>query len=56
LFTYGLAATKELHTKVKYHESSILNMQSRIVNIQSHILNQQMTLNSLIARIEALEK
>jgi len=55
VFVYGLAATKELHTKVKYHESSILNMQSRIVNLESSILNQQTIINSLISRIEALK-
>ena len=48
VLVYGLAAIKELHTKVKTQESSI-------VNLQSSILNQQTTLNSLIARIEALE-
>ena len=48
VFVYGLAAIKELHTKVKTQQSSI-------VNLQSNILNQQTTLNSLIARIEALE-
>ena len=55
IFVYGLAAIKELHTKVKIQKSSILNIQSRIVNIQSSILNQQTTINSLITRIEALK-
>jgi hypothetical protein len=41
VFVYGLAAIKELHTKVKAKEISILNRQAII--------------NSLIARIEALE-
>ena len=41
VFVYGLAAIKELHTKVKAKEISILNRQAII--------------NSLITRIEALE-
>jgi hypothetical protein len=41
VFVYGLAAIKELHTKVKAKEISILNRQAII--------------NSLMARIEALE-
>ena len=39
IFTYGLAAVKELHTKVKAQEANILDQQ----------------LNSLITRIETLE-
>ena len=41
VFVYGLAAIKELHTKVKAQETSILNRQAII--------------NSLTSRIEALE-
>ena len=41
VFVYGLAAIKELHTKVKANEISILNRQAII--------------NNLITRIEALE-
>jgi hypothetical protein len=41
VFVYGLAAIKELHTKVKAKELSILNRQAII--------------NNLITRIEALE-
>ena len=48
VFVYGLAAIKELHTKVITQESSI-------VNLQSSILNQQTIINSLITRIEALK-
>ena len=39
IFTYGVAAIKELHTKVKAQEANILDQQ----------------LNSLITRIETLE-
>ena len=48
VFIYGLAAIKELHTKVKTQESSI-------VNLQTSILDQQTIINSLIARIAALK-
>ena len=48
IFVYGLAAIKELHTKVKTQESSI-------INLQASILNQQTIINSLIARIAALK-
>jgi hypothetical protein len=42
VFVYGLAAIKELHTKVKVQESTILN--------------QKNIISSLLARIHALEK
>ena len=42
VFVYGLAAIKELHTKVKAQESTILN--------------QKNIISSLLARIQALEK
>jgi hypothetical protein len=42
VFVYGLAAIKELHTKVKAQESTILN--------------QKNIINSLLARVQALEK
>jgi hypothetical protein len=42
VFVYGLAAIKELHTKVKAQESTILN--------------QKNVISSLLARIQALEK
>jgi hypothetical protein len=42
VFVYGLAAIKELHTKVKAQESTILN--------------QKNIISSLLARIHALEK
>ena len=48
IFAYGLAAIKELHAKVKTQESII-------VNLQSTMLNQQITINSLISRIQALK-
>jgi hypothetical protein len=41
IFVYGLAAIKELHTKVKAQESIILNLQNIV--------------NSLLTRIQALE-
>ena len=42
VFVYGLAAIKELHTKVKAQDSTILN--------------QKNIINSLLARIQTLEK
>ena len=48
VFIYGLAAIKELHTKVKTQETSILSLQTAM-------LEQQTTINSLITRIQALE-
>jgi hypothetical protein len=48
IFVYGLAAIKELYTKVKIQDLSI-------VNLQETLLNQETTLNNLITRIEALE-
>ena len=48
IFVYGLAAIKELHTKVKTQESII-------VNLQSTMLNQQTTITNLISRIQALK-
>ena len=55
IFIYGLAAIKELHKKVKAQESNILSLQTNILNQETTILNQQTLINSLIARIEALE-
>ena len=48
VFVYGLAAIKELHTKVKTQETTILSL-------QTSMLQQQATINSLAARLEALE-
>jgi hypothetical protein len=55
VFTYGLAAIKELHTKVKYQEATILSLQTNILSQETTILDQQTIINSLIARIEAIE-
>jgi hypothetical protein len=41
IFTYGLAAIKELHAKVKVQETTILD--------------EELSINNLISRIEALE-
>jgi hypothetical protein len=48
IFVYGLAAIKELHAKVKAQETTILSL-------QTSMLEQQATINSLAARLEALE-
>jgi hypothetical protein len=48
IFVYGLAAIKELHAKVKSQETTILSL-------QTSMLEQQTTINSLAARLEALE-
>ena len=48
VFVYGLAAIKELHTKVKAQETSISSL-------QTSMLEQQATLNSVLTRLQALE-
>jgi hypothetical protein len=48
VFVYGLAAIKELHTKVKTQETTILSL-------QTSMLEQQTTINSLLTRLQALE-
>ena len=48
VFVYGLAAIKELHQKVKAQETSISTLQTAL-------LDQQATINSLLARLQALE-
>ena len=48
VFVYGLAAIKELHTKVKAQEASISTL-------QTSMLEQQATINSLLTRLQALE-
>jgi hypothetical protein len=55
IFIYGLAAIKELHKKVKTQELSILNLETNISSQETTLFNQQTIINSLIARIEALE-
>jgi hypothetical protein len=55
IFIYGLAAIKELHKKVKTQELSILNLETNISSQETTLFNQQSIINSLIARIEALE-
>jgi hypothetical protein len=49
VFVYGLAAIKELHAKVKAQETTILSL-------QTSMLEQQTTINSLAARLQALEQ
>ena len=48
VFVYGLAAIKELHTKVKAQETSISSLQTAL-------LEQQATINSVLTRLQALE-
>ena len=48
VFTYGLAAIQELHTKVKTQEMTILSLQIEILEVKT-------IMNSLITRVQALE-